>query len=88
MHHQDVLRGYLVELRQRPHRATADVHEGLRFEQVDFMPVQSGARNLPVKLLSAFEVRTMHMRKFVHPPETGVVARRRIFAPGVAQPDD
>ena len=88
VHHQYLVRQYLVKQRQRDHRTAADVHEGLRLEQMDFMSMHRGACNQAVKLVVGLEIRAVRARKFIHPPESGVVARGFVFPAGVAQSDD
>jgi len=88
MHYEYMLRIYLVELRQRPHRTPADIHEGLRLEQKKFASLYMTACSQTVKLALRLEAELVHPRKLVHPPESGVVARSVIFTPGIAQTND
>ena len=53
-----------------------------------FMSMRRGTCNQPVKLVVGFEIHALRTRKFIHPPEPGVMARGFVFPAGVAQPDD
>jgi hypothetical protein len=88
MSHQ-YLRGFdFVELRKGANCTTTDVHKRLGFKQMHFVPVQDGARHQPVKFTIRFEAHTINAREFIHPPESGVVARGCIFLTGIAQSDN
>jgi len=85
MHHQHFCRRYLVELHQCSDGSPADIHEGLRFEQQHFMPVQLASRSQAVKLGLAPEAHLLQAREFVHPSETDIMPGGFIFASGIAQ---
>ena len=85
MHHQHFCRRYLVELHQCPDGSPADIHEGLGFEQQNFVPVQLAARSQAVKFGLAPEAQLLQAREFVHPSEADVMPGGFIFASWVAQ---
>ena len=61
-----------------------EVHERLRLEQPDGLPLHAGARRVAVKGALGRQRCAQLAGNLVNPPETRVVARVGIFRPGVA----
>ena len=85
---EDLVGQDLEELRERDDRLTGAVHVGLRLEQVDFFTVQARFRVEAMEAAFVAQRRACFAGKLVNQPEAGVVARRGVFRPGIAEADD
>ena len=88
MRHQHFGGRNLVEPQHARHRATAAVHESHGLGQPDLLAANSHAREFGLVLALVSERAAMSARQFVHQPEAGVVARARVFGPGIAETHD
>ncbi|MCY1377762.1 hypothetical protein D9M69_653520 [compost metagenome] len=88
VHHEHFFRRNLEKPSQRTHRFAREVHEGLRLDQPHALASHGCARDQA-------EVTPFHLqrdleqaRRFIHPPETGVVAGVFVFRTRIAQAGD
>ncbi|MCM3100271.1 hypothetical protein M3586_29610, partial [Priestia megaterium] len=69
-------------------RLAGAVHVGLRLKQMDFLAMQARFRIEAVEAAFVAQRRASFAGELVDQPETGVVARRGVFRPGIAEADD
>ena len=75
----------LEEARERGHRFTGGIHEGLRLQQPHGVAVDVGAGHQAVVAALGNERYLEFACEFVDPPESGVVSRCFVFGAGVAE---
>lgn len=87
MDNQDLAQRKLVKTRQRRHRLTAAIHEYVRFEDPAGPPLFRDFTALAVETGRRLELTTPGVGQRIRKPEPGIMPRRLIAGPRIAQPD-
>lgn len=89
MRDQDFIGRDFIETRQRADGLSGAVHEGLRFQQPDFLAgdLRFGSERMVFRLARQRAARRI-ARELVDQPEAGVMAGLFVFLAGIAEADD
>src|SRR5260363_74255 len=88
MRNQNFFGQDFVELRQRAHREAGTVHKSLRLQQAQTQAAKADMRDIAVKTRFRAQYSACVARDCVDDPETGVMARCRIFPAWIAKTGD
>ncbi len=85
VHHQNFLGLNFVKTGQCRHRLATQIHESLRFQQPDGLPLDRGSGHQAVVALVHLQRGFERPGQFINPPKTSVVAGRFVFWPWITQ---
>lgn len=86
--HQDLLRGDLVEARERRHGLAGEIHVGVRDKQPHILPVHQEAGGVAEELGLFAQADIVPACQLLHIPGARIMAGLGIFGAGITQPDN